>query len=252
MKVLGIKIDDMNEDQVVGKVGRWLEESQPRTIATIGPEFILTAQRDPEFKEILNRANLGVPDGFGLQLYAGVRNRVPGTDLMIRLCREAARNGWTVGLLGGEAGIAHKTQHELERLFPKLRVSFALDGTEADQTISLAHRTHVTKKAYEGDLLFVALGHPRQEELLNMLINANQKRMKANPLINFRVGMGVGGAFDYLSGNIPRAPKWLRDLGLEWMYRIFFERPGRRLQRLKRILRATIIFPLFLLKERLL
>lgn len=248
MKILGVKIDDVSKQEIMRKATDWIQSGKQSYFVTIGPEFILTAQRDADFKKILNEADLAIPEGYGLQLYAGIKNRIPGTDLMLSLCSEATKSGWTVGLLGGEEGVAKKTRLELEKQFSGIKIEFALDGEEADKIIGSAYKLLKNPKSlkpYSCDLLFVAFGHPKQEKLIYKLIEANQKRIDANTLVNFKVAMGVGGAFDYISGNIPRAPKWVRDIGMEWMVRLI-----REPKRIKRIFNATVIFPLILIRER--
>lgn len=231
-KILGVKIDDLPKSDVLRKVSGWLSDSSStsKIIVTPGPEFLVTAQNDLEFKKILNAADLSVPDGFGLQLYGGVRHRVAGVGLMKLFCELSALNGWTMGLLGGAAGVAEETASILIKRYHNIKIRFVLDGVRADRA------TEAGKLPSECDLLFVALGHPKQEKLLWRLRG------------QYRVGMGVGGAFDYISGRALPAPKWVSGLGLEWLWRLFtqFSRSGR----LVRILKATLVFPFLLLRER--
>lgn len=232
-KILGVTISDISESLALAKISSWLGEnrSTSRLVVTVGPEFLLTAQKDEQFRQILNAADLALPDGFGLQLYAGIKNRVPGTDLAIKLCQLAAKGGWTIGLLGGQTGIAKKTTEKLREKFPGIKILAAVDGVEADRILSGSDTINTSKQVF--DILFVAFGHPKQEKLLWRLRG------------KFRVGMGVGGAFDYISGVVPRPPKFLRTLGLEWLWRLFLQ-PWR----LRRVLNATIVFPIMLFWNR--
>lgn len=268
-KVLGVRIDDISLDEALAKVFSWLavggekkiekiekgelffEEKDIRkrernlvaktssgpakVVVTPGPEFLVGAQKDSEFREILNNADLSLPDGFGLQLLAGVKNRVPGTDFMLALCKLAAENGWSIGLLGGRSGVARKAAENLQQQLPKIKVVYTADGAEADRVLSGSDTIHNSKQLI--DVLFVAFGHPRQEKLLWRLKTTNFK---------FRVGVGVGGAFDYIAGRVLRAPSLIRIIGLEWLWRLLAQ-PWR----FERILKATVVFPLYLFWEAL-
>ncbi len=248
-KLLGVKIDDVSRQEALSKVTSWLEKgnsfSRPKLVVTPGPEFLLTAQKDTEFKKLLNSADLSLPDGFGLNLYGGVKNRVPGTDFMTELCRVSEKKNWTVGLMGGDyPGVAKKTAENMRGLFPGIRILYALDGREADQVLRHYEIVSTTKQSFDGflklprvDLLFVAFGHPKQEKLL--------EKMKADRMKLFKVGMGVGGAFDYISGEVSRPNKLFRSLGFEWLGRLL-NQPFR----FQRTFRATIVFPIMLFLDR--
>ncbi len=226
--VLGVKIDDVSFEEALEKVSGWLGGKETKTskiIVTPGPEFLLTAQKDEEFRRILNAADLSLPDGFGLQLYGGIKNRVPGTDFMLAICQLAAKSGWSIGLLGGQAGVAQKTAAVLRQEFPDLKIAAAIDGPAADRILSGSDTINNSKQRI--DSLFVAFGHPRQEKLLWRLRG------------QYRVGMGIGGAFDYITGERVRPPKWLRVMGLEWLWRLLTQP-----RRLGRIFNAVVVFPL--------
>lgn len=196
--ILGVKIDDVNLDQALRTVQSWLKRSGKHYIVTPNPEIVVMAQQDEDLKNILNNADLAIPDGVGLKLTTDIVCHTPGVDLMEELIKLAADQGFTVGFLGGKEGIAAKTAECLLRKYPKLKVTFAQSGGQIDQ---------------QCDLLFVALGAPKQEKWI-------AKNLDKSPV---RVAMGVGGALDYLSGQVPRAPKWLRSLGLEWLFRLIIQ-----------------------------
>lgn len=210
MKVntLGVKIDDISLDQAIYIVETWLKKGGKRYIVTPNPEFIVRAQNDQEFMEILNKANLAIPDGVGLKL-AGVKNRIAGVDLMEKLCEIASQKGLSVGLLGGKDNVAKLTAQKLAEKYPSLKISFAEDGGEVDEQGDLSSSSGRKKM----DILFVAFGPPKQEKWI-------AKNLKNIPV---KVAMGVGGAFDFLSGKIPRAPERIRNLGLEWLFRLTVE-----------------------------
>lgn len=234
-EILGVKIDDYNMDQALEKVLSWLKEKGKHYIVTPNPEFIVAADKDPEFKKILNNADLAIPDGssLGFSYWLLKRNklirlilwpimltplkqlmsfdRVAGIELMESLCNKAADYGFTIGLLGGDKEVAEKCADCLRKKYQKLKIVYIDSGGVVDQSGQLIEGE--IKPLVSMDILFVAFGHIKQE-----------KWIKNNlPKIPVKVAMGVGGAFDYLSGNIPRAPEFIRDLGFEWLFRLIIE-----------------------------
>lgn len=233
--VLGISIDDVNMNQAIEMVKGWLSKSGKRYIVTPNPEIVMMAQKDSVFKKILNDADLSIPDGVGLKLSGRVKNTFAGTDFMEKLVALAAKKGFVTGFLGAGSGVAEKTSECLKKKYPKLRVSFAESGGEInDQGESLgvlSARSPIRSPRFASlsagtqwgsplaatprdipsvDLLFVAFGPPKQEKWI-------AKNLSKLPV---KVAMGVGGAFDYLSGKVPRAPIWIRNLGFEWLFRL--------------------------------
>ncbi len=189
--VLGVKIDDVSLDEAVVQVEKWIHNGGKHAVFTPNPEFIIIAQKDKEFKEIINNSDMSIPDGIGLKI-AGIKNRTTGTDLMERLIALSAEKGFVVSFLGGREGVA-------ERLIERLKKQY--------QSIS------VVSPGSPADLLFVAFGAPKQERW----IAQNLQKIPVNVVI------GVGGAFDYFSGRVPRAPGWVRKLGFEWLFRLIIQ-----------------------------
>lgn len=186
-QVLGIKIDDITMEEALKEVEGWLKRGGKHYIVTTNPEFIVTAQEDQNFKKILNKADLSIPDGKGLKITGDIECSIPGVDFMEALVEMASFRGFTVAFLGGGPGVAELCAERLKKKYPKLKIGFA-----------------------KTDILFVAFGHPKQEKWIYQNL----------PKIPVKVAMGVGGAFDYLSGRVPRAPKLVRDLGFEWLFRL--------------------------------
>lgn len=210
--ILGVKISKVDYQSAMKAVERFLGDSKKRYIVTPNPEFIVRAQKDRQFCQILNRADLAVPDGAGLR----VGTRVTGTDLMIRLCELAAKKGYSIFLLGGRNGAAEEAAKRLKMRFANLNIVGTCEGDSPEGIIA-------------ADFLFVAYGAPKQERWIAE--NLSQ--------IPVKVAMGVGGAFDFIAGKRKRAPRLLRRLGLEWLWRLVQEP-----QRLPRILNAAVKFPL--------
>lgn len=211
MNVLGIKIDDINQQQALERVESWLSGKEQRSIVTPNPEIVMAAQSDHELKKILNQADLSIPDGIGLK-FAGVRNRITGIDFMLDLVKLAAGKGYSVGFIGGKLGVAEKTAEVLMAQYPQLHVSFAGDGGEVDEMGKFL-KSPKSLKLLNCDILFVAFGHGKQEKWIARYL----------PELPVKVAMTVGGALDYISGEVPRAPKFLRDLGLEWLFRLILQ-----------------------------
>lgn len=212
VNILGVNVDDVTLDEATRQVDTWLKLGGKYYIVTPNPEFIVSAQKDPEFKNIINQANLSIPDGMGLKIFGKVKNRVTGVDLMLDLVKLASLKGFSVGFLGGRDSVAQKTADNLVKVYPNLKVSFAEEGgevvTSSGDTASLSLRIIPST-----DILFVAFGHGKQEKWI-------YQNLSNSPV---KIAMGVGGAFDYISGSVPRAPKFLRTIGLEWLFRLIFQ-----------------------------
>lgn len=217
--ILGVKIDDVTMDEAVEIVLGWLRGNLKHYIITPNPEFIVAAQQDKQFRKILNSADLAIPDGKGLRLTGIVKHTVAGCDLMEVLCAESAEKGFRVGLLGGRDGVALKAARVLKEKYPGLKVVFAEDGPEIATLVTTSLRALDVAPRLPSpfvsttDILFVALGMGKQEKWI--VENLDK--------VNSRVFMGVGGAFDYISGKVPRAPLVIRKIGCEWLFRLIFQ-----------------------------
>lgn len=234
IKVLGIRIDNITLDQSVEKILGFLKTPSKKVVFTPNIEFIMAAQNDKQFYTILNNSNLNVPDSsrfswvktqleersklmklllwfsFPFSNFPGQKNFpvVTGVDLMERLCGESADQALTIGLLGGKSGVADKTAECLKKTYPKLKIIYSNSNISVDQD---GHSESLDTPKL--DILFVAFGQVKQEKW----IDQNKDKIDA------KVFMGVGGAFDYLSGQVPRAPLFLRRIGLEWLYRLILQ-----------------------------
>lgn len=228
MEILGTKIDNLTFQETLKKAICFLDGDRSCFIVTPNPEMVLCAKSDEAFKNVLNCASLSIPDGFGLVLISKLtknrlKERVSGADLFEALCFECSKNNKSIFLLGGQSDVAKKTAEKLQRKFPNLKIAGWLDGDidleNCWQTISDA----------KPNALFVALGAPKQEKWIYENLN------KINGL---KLAMGVGGSFDFISGNVKRAPKVLRDAGFEWLWRLMIQP-----RRIKRTFNAVVVFP---------
>lgn len=207
-EVLGIKIDDVSIQEVVDTVKKWLSKKGKHYIVTPNPEIVVMAQKDKELKKIINNADLAIPDGAGLKLTGDIENISPGVDVMDRLVKMAADLGFVTGFLGGRDRVAEGCAERLKSKYPKLKVSFARGDIDVDNNGEATHYSLLTTH-----LLFVAFGPPKQEKWIAKNLGK----------LDVKVAMVVGGAFDYISGTVPRAPKWLRNLELEWLFRLIIQ-----------------------------
>lgn len=238
VNILGVLIDRLTVSQAESESGQLLSD-RGRYIVTPNPEFIVLAQQNKKFLEILNRSSLSVADGVGLVwasrlLGATLPERVAGIDLAEHLVALAAKGGRSVYLLGGRKNSAEKAAQKLTERYPGLKVVGTFEG-ESDESHDQETLTQIGKRRV--DLLLVAFGHPKQEYWLDR--NLSQ--------LDIGLAMGIGGAFDYWSGHVARAPEWIRNLGLEWLYRLI-RQPWRLKRQLSLPKFAALVFKEALLR----
>jgi N-acetylglucosaminyldiphosphoundecaprenol N-acetyl-beta-D-mannosaminyltransferase len=237
ISILGVAVDDLTEDEALARVADFIAAGGPHHVVTVNPEFVMEARRNPAFRATLAAADLATPDGVGLLLVARwrgmpLRGRVTGVELTSRIAAEGARRGWSLFLLGAAPGVAERAAAILQARYAGLRIAGCYAGSPrpADEP---GIRALILQA--QPDVLLVAYGHPAQD----LWIARNQ------PHIRVPVAIGVGGVFDYLAGVAPRAPGWMRRLGLEWLYRL-----ARQPRRWRRILTAVPLFLWAALRER--
>lgn len=236
VNILGVEIDDLNLEQVIVQATDNLQAGKKIFLATPNPEMLVLARQSVTFKNILNSADIKIPDGAGLKFGAiilgqNLKNRVTGADLMEKLCSASSERGYKIYLLGAQNGVAREAARQLNTKFVQLKIVGAEYGGAMDEWDNRVITEHIN--AVAPDILFVALGHGKQEKW----IFENFEKLPS-----VKLAMGVGGAFDFFAGRISRAPQWMRHLGLEWLWRLICEP-----KRYKRILTAVIIFPWYCL-----
>jgi len=197
-------------------------ERERTLLAFVNPDCLNTAYVNPDYLQVLQQASRVLPDGIGVNVGCRIkgvalRANLNGTDLFPRLCETLAETGQSIFLLGAQPGRAEATAQAMQERFPNLRVAGTHDGY-FDSSEDAAVIRNIN--ASGADILLVAMGAPRQELWL----------ARYQDDLQVPVRMGVGGLFDYYSGSIPRAPLWLREIGLEWVWRLLQE-PGRMWKR---------------------
>lgn len=254
MNILGIKIDKTTAPKAKQKVVDFLNSNQQYKIFTPNPEMLVDAQKDEYFKEVLNSGDLNICDGFGLRLISGLQ-RITGVDFMLDICRIAQDRGVGIYLLGSNSDeVVKKTAENLQKQFPKLKILGYNKGLIINKnnnvTIKQCNNAGITYNSNENvrlldnivnskaKILFVAFGHNKQEKWIFENLNK---------MTNIKIAMGVGGAFDYISGQTKRAPKWMQTIGTEWLYRLM-----RQPKRIGRIINATALFSYLIIKKQLL
>ena len=236
--ILGVKIDSIKFEKAVKKIDSLIVANKPSQVVTVNPEMVMAAQKDKDFRQIINRAALVVPDGFGLMIagkFLGtpLQERVTGVDLTWAICKLAEDRGYSVFFLGGKSGITKEAARRIQKIHRGLRIVGYYSGAPEDKS-TLDNIARV-----KPDILFVAFGAPKQEKFISNL------KFQISNLKS--VSIGVGGTFDYIAGVYPYAPEWMRKAGLEWLYRLFTQ-PWRW----HRILTATIRFPWAIIKSKIL
>jgi N-acetylglucosaminyldiphosphoundecaprenol N-acetyl-beta-D-mannosaminyltransferase len=234
MPILGVPFHCVSHHQALMAIERFVEEGVPRQIVLANAFTVALAQSDSELPELLKRSALVLADGMsiiwgGNWIGARLPERVAGPDLMESTCRLASRKNYRIFLFGAQENTLQKLKEKLLRLCPGLQIVGSYSPPMCEK-LSDDENSKIFKllEAESPDILFVGMSSPKQEKWIAE--HLHQLRVP--------VSMGVGAAFDFLSGTVPRAPRWLRDSGLEWLYRLY--REPRRLW--KRYLLGNLIF----------
>ncbi len=213
----GVRVDGISMNYALSKSLAWLKSpsAEFRLVVTLNALGMYEARSDADFREVLSRSDLTLPDGWGLvwamkKLKIAVVERIAGIDYMDRLCRLAASQDLPVYLLGGRPGIARSAAEYLQRQHPGLQVAGFFDGY-FDRAFSSEVAENVRKSGAK--ILFAALGMPAQEKWLDA------QREHLDGLLC----VGVGGSFDVYAGALKRAPRFWQKIGCEWLYRLFQE-----------------------------
>ena len=218
-EILGIAFDDLTREEAARRGAELLGEDRFHYVVTPNPEFILAAERDPEFLRVLNGADLVLADGVGV-LYSSkilgtpLKGRVPGIEFAEDMLACLNQMGGRLYLLGAKPGVAQEAGRRILERYPDITLCGTHDGYFKDEQAVL-----LEVAAARPDLLFVCLGAPKQEKWM----------ARWGRHTGARLAIGLGGALDVFAGKVERAPESWRKLGLEWAYRLKKEpqRAGR-------------------------
>jgi N-acetylglucosaminyldiphosphoundecaprenol N-acetyl-beta-D-mannosaminyltransferase len=229
-RILGVRIDCLDTEETLERIEGFVGSGRLHQVATVNPEFVMRAQKDREFARVLEASDLCLPDGTGVvwalrRQGCALREPVAGTDLVEPLAALCARQGHRLFLLGARPGVADELAARLAAANSGLRVAAYSGDPDASSDQESVRRI----SDHRTDVLLVAYGAPTQELWIDRL----------RPRLTASVAMGVGGAFDYLTGRVPRAPEWMRRAGLEWLHRLAIQ-PWR--------FRRMTVLPLYALK----
>lgn len=219
VNLLGFNIDTFDFKSAIDYAKLLIEFKKGGQIVTINPEMIETGLNNKYFAQIINDADLVIPDGVGIQLGLKLKGievqRIAGIEFSYNLLCECAENNFSVGLIGAKPNIIQKAAENLKKEIKNLNIVYLQDGYFDNQEQILKDLSEKSPR-----LLLVALGSPKQEVFIK----------EAKEILPRCVMIGVGGSFDVWSGEVERAPEVYQKLGLEWLYRT-----AKEPQRFKRI-----------------
>lgn len=215
--VLGMRVDATSYEDATERVVSWARDRKSSYVCVANVHMTMETFDSPQFRRVVNEADLVTPDGRPLVWalsFLGVSNpsQVRGADLVVRTVERAAREGLPIGLYGGTSESLRGFAQEIEARFPEVRIAcqiappFRPLTPEEDEALT---REIVSSGAR---VLFVGIGCPKQEKWMA----EHRGRVPAAML-------GVGAAFDFLSGTVPQAPRWTQAIGLEWVYRLMMD-----------------------------
>ncbi len=225
VSMFGFEIYSGSRIVLMEKIHRDMGTGMRNVIFAINPLKVIMSEENEEVKKIIRSADILIPDGIGI-LYAAkkehlhIKERITGIDLMNELCRMSVEIKASVFIYGAEQGNLEQAVINLKNLYPGIDIAGHITGYEKNEE-------YVNKLINDSgaDILFVAMGSPIQE----IYIDENKDKLPS-----VKVFLGVGGSVDVMSGNVKRAPLWVRRANLEWLYRICFQ--PRRLPNIKKIL----------------
>lgn len=231
--VLGVSISKITMEEATRKIREFVHSNSFHSVYTPNPEIIMLAKNDPEFHQILQEADLVVPDGIGVVIASRLKKgenlpeRVAGYDLVQNTMKEAVKEGYKYYFFGSKPGISEKAAEKMREAYPGIQIVGTHDGYfKPEDEVGIIEEIN----ASGANILLVALGAPRQEKW----IEANK-----HLLPHVRVAVGVGGSLDVMSGTVKRAPEAFQKVGLEWFYRLLKE-PTR--------FKRMLVLPKFLIK----
>lgn len=229
----GVMIDNVTMNEALDKVLSMLKNKAPQKVFTPNSEIIMQANRDPELKNILNSAQLVVPDGAGVVLASGLlrnklKEKVSGIDLAKRILLNTKKRPTGFFIFGGKPGIAEKASINILSDYPNAKILGFRNGYFDENEIpGIIEQINESK----AEILLVGLGAPKQEKWIHQYAEE----------LNCKILMGIGGSIDVFAGTAKLAPEFMRKSGLEWLYRLMKEpKRAKRMFDLPRFILLTL------------
>lgn len=229
LNLMGTEINNYTFEESIRRANELMLSDKVSQVVTINPEMFKEMEHNPEFKQIIDEAEMVIPDGIGIKIALKLKGqectRIAGIDFARRLLEECAKNGHNVAIIGAKEEVITKAVENLRKEINGLNIVYFHNGYFDDNNTMYKSLAESNAK-----LILAALGSPKQEFFIY-----NAKKILPPCLM-----VGIGGSLDVWSGEVKRAPKIWQKLGLEWLYRTVSQP-----ERFKRIFPAL---PLFLLK----
>ncbi|HOO80325.1 MAG TPA: VanZ family protein [Lachnospiraceae bacterium] len=225
-KFMNLCLDDISFEDAVERIGDLAKSEGKHYVVTPNVDHVIKIENDIEFRRLYEDADLILTDGTPLMWIADslgypIKEKIPGADMLPRVCEMAAKKGYTMFFLGAGEGIAQTAAKRLMKRYQGLKVIGCYSpplGFEKDSKMVEKAIKEINQKS--ADILVLALGSPKQEKFLYQHKNE----------MNFHVALPFGAAVDFEAGEVKRAPGWIRAMGMEWFYR-FLQEPGRLFRR---------------------
>jgi N-acetylglucosaminyldiphosphoundecaprenol N-acetyl-beta-D-mannosaminyltransferase len=232
VNVLGVGISAINLSLAIASIDSWIKHYQPNYVCVTPAHSLMECYHQPYLRTIFNSSGLTAPDGMSVVWLLKLSGRshverVYGPDLMLAVCEYSQKTHWRHFFYGGAPGVAEKLTVSLRTRFPDLRVVGTYSPPFRDLTCDEDKRIVDRINETHPDVVWVGISSPKQEQWMHSHLGK----------VDAPVLIGVGAAFDFLSGNKKQAPRWMQRSGLEWLFRLVSEP--------QRLWRRYIQYPLF-------
>ena len=240
IRVINQNIDNFTSHEVVSLAEECIRYKKKLSIATINPEIMVRSAHSKELSEILSKFTLRLVDGIGISLLTRItgvgvfKERIQGVNLVQKLIKISVKKNYRIMFLGASAPSANAAHQKLTAKYPKLKLKCLSGGQIDPRKLTAPILTEIRR--FKPDILVVALGAPKQEELI----------IRYQLDLGVPVAIGAGGTVDFFAGVARRAPRLIQNIGLEWLWRLLLYP-----RRWRRIFNAVIIFPALFLRWRL-
>ena len=214
--LLNTYVNNIDMVEAIDEICRLIDEKKKSYVVAVNTDVIIKIENDEYLKKISDEADLTLVDGKPLiwiskWLKRPIKEKISGSDLVPKLCQTAAEKGYTIFIIGGKDGVADSARANLEKDFKDIKIVGTYSpplGFDSDEEELSSINQKISSE--DPDILIACFGCPKQEKW----VYENYKKYNAS------VSICAGATVDFLAGNVKRAPKWMSDFGLEWLYRI--------------------------------